>query len=511
MITRSPKKRGTIPVRNTTFSISPPAKAMPSASPTTKYQADKPGPSTAAPATAPVNKTLALDKTAQGPGKPVSFIAAAKVMYTEANAQMAMSGNIKTSIKKKVLECIKGLYELVEKSERTMGRISSSDIDELMPTIEAVTDSNPEILKEIKDVKKILKNMEIKPAPSTNDQPTQIDMPKVIRDSIREEIGKVLDEMPLSHPTSTDMPKIIRDTIREEMSKVPKPTTSSSPVHPQSNTTYASVAAAPPKRKPKPPTASKPAIIISAKEQVKSKDEVYSAWRKSISFRNSSFAPVRTVPISNYKLRVEFEDNEQQNQVLQKLSSSNIVCAEPAKRLRPMVVLKGIHTDVKPEELVNIILSQNETIRAIVSEADDLAFRFKRNNKKPHLYNAVLWATPQVWRGMLNLTEINIDHQKIQAEEFVPLLQCFKCLQYGHTQARCTSETSACSHCSEKEHTFRDCPNKTTAAPKCYNCVEHNRKYKTSKPVDHTATSMYCSIHKIMETKIIERTDYGSK
>lgn len=122
-----------------------------------------------------------------------------------------------------------------------------------------------------------------------------------------------------------------------------------------------------------------------------------------------------------------------------------------------MVILKGIHKDVSHDELADIIHYQNELVRSAGSR-EELKFKFKKPNRNGNLYNAVFITTPSIFKAMIHSEKINIDHQRIHLEEFSPLLQCFKCLQFRHTRARCSSSDVICTHCASTEHTFKDCP-----------------------------------------------------
>ncbi|CAG4949792.1 unnamed protein product [Parnassius apollo] len=85
----------------------------------------------------------------------------------------------------------------------------------------------------------------------------------------------------------------------------------------------------------------KPAIVVTPKVTPKSRQEAIEAFKKSISYRTANYAPARVQAVSNHKLRVEFDTTEQRNDTLQKLKSSEHVSVEPAKGLRPMIILKG--------------------------------------------------------------------------------------------------------------------------------------------------------------------------
>ncbi|KAJ2939994.1 hypothetical protein O0L34_g14025 [Tuta absoluta] len=176
-----------------------------------------------------------------------------------------------------------------------------------------------------------------------------------------------------------------------------------------------------------------------------------------------------------------------------------------------MFILKGIAIDTAPEELTELICKQNETIKNLISSQDELVLKFKRNNKKENFYNAIFMTSPTIWRAAVTAGKLNVDHQRIHVEEYVPLLQCYKCLQFGHTRLRCTNEDTVCSHCSAMTHNFKDCPVKQDNSKiNCYTCDKHLKKHNSSPTVpNHSATSRVCPKVIQMTGKLRTRIDYG--
>ncbi|CAG9572033.1 unnamed protein product [Danaus chrysippus] len=244
---------------------------------------------------------------------------------------------------------------------------------------------------------------------------------------------------------------------------------------------------------PKPSTIIRPAILVATKNPTKSRQEAVEAFKKSISFRDCTYAPARVSPVSNNKIRVEFDTQAQCDDALSKLRSKPDapVTAEPARKLKPMILLKGISSDMAPEDLVSTLLRQNPQLHTFSDT--DVTFRFKRgNNRSTHLYNAVLVANPATWKTIVEMGRVCLDFQKVHAEDFSPFLQCQKCLNFGHVKKHCRTEATRCSHCASDTHLQDVCPTKDTPhPPKCYNCTQHNIKFNNNHPTTHKATSKH--------------------
>ena len=346
---------------------------------------------------------------------------------------------------------------------------------------------------------------------NTNTSRTDKDEIKVSTSSIHSAVKRLKTLLPDPNSTITTEPDTssIRDVVREELAKfreeLQRPSVSEqtfAQVVSKSNVSSKKI------QVPK----SRPALILeSADANVKTSKDVLDVWKQKISFKDSDFAPAKVQPVSNNKVRVEFDNVQQRDATLRKLTSVKKLKAEQARKLRPLVILKGIVKDVKPDEVISLIKSQNPSICSAVQSDDDLKKRFVRNNKKDSLFNIVLEVSPSIRLQMLTQGRLNVDHQRVRVEDFSAFIQCFKCLQFGHTQAKCESTTPSCSHCASKEHSFKDCPDKKDDKKlKCANCHAEGVKHQRTVNDVHSATSVKkCPIVKSMIQRINARTDYG--
>lgn len=300
----------------------------------------------------------------------------------------------------------------------------------------------------------------------------------------------------------------IKRTIREEIQKQLQPSSTlrptPPPIIPQYSRAYADAAKTPKQHNTHPLPISKPSIVVSAKPQVQSSAETMQHFTQSVSFRNTKFSPANIKYISNNKVRMEFDTIEQRETTLQKINSTNsTVTAQPTKNLSPSILLKGINLSTPAEDLVDIIFNQNEFINNATSKTD-IIFKAKKNNKNKNLYNAILMVTPSCWRAAIGAGRINIEHQRIHVENYIPLLHCFSCMQFGHIRKHCTQNVTICSHCASTQHSYKECPSKTKP-PICHNCSKDGRGSATG----HSATSHFCPKVINMMDIVHNKIDYG--
>lgn len=258
---------------------------------------------------------------------------------------------------------------------------------------------------------------------------------------------------------------------------------------------------------PSPPV-TRPALLVTSKAPTRTRQEAIEAFRSSISFRECDYAPTRIQPVSNNKLRVEFDTTQQRDDTLARLSDSEKVTAEPARRRRPMFIVKGVIKETPSEELVNILKRQNPALGG--SEAD-FSLKFVRRNRNPRLYNAVFLAAPEVWRGAVGLERLYVDHQRVHVENFSPFMQCFACLQFGHGQRHCPNPDKKCEYCAENAHGDTECPLRAKrGTPRCLNCVQRNTKFNRRESTDHSATSNKCPVVQLIKNRVNQQVDFGN-
>ncbi|CAK1543715.1 unnamed protein product [Leptosia nina] len=319
---------------------------------------------------------------------------------------------------------------------------------------------------------------------------------------------------------SSDLKKDIIEAVRKEMTSFKQQFAAAHRPSPPPMTHAQAVRANPsrpvmtsPLITPPSPPVTKPSIIVSSKKDSTTSSETLNCWRKNVSFRDTNFTPAGVHFVSNGKLRVEFDRPEHLEVALKKIGESNPELeAEVSRKLKPMFIVKGVSSDISPDVLKTLIINQNDVIKNNIANEADLEFKFKRPNRNSNLYNAVFISAPNVWRHVIHCLKLNVDHQRIHVEDFTPLLQCFKCLKFGHTRKFCKTEETHCSHCASSSHEFKDCPHKKDQSKlTCYNCKSYNEKNSGSNgPLNHGAASDACPRKQHMVGRTKSKVDYGS-
>lgn len=357
-----------------------------------------------------------------------------------------------------------------------------------------------DILKSADEIQKIVSSGTYE-APSVPTDPGSL---LIVRQAVREELTKFkLPDQPtgpaISKPLEEGLLDAIRQGIRAELKTI------SAPIFGPQPKSYAATARAPPRKEPSPPQRSLPSIIIKTTETGDSQPNVLDEWRKKVSFRDTNFAPTKVKPLSKNVIRVDFDKKEHCTEAIKRVNAIPGIQAENARKKKPLVILKGINKEIPKEELIPI-LSQQNTV-----SPEDMRFCFALKNRNEQLYNVVLEVHPTIRRKFVEAERVNIEHQRVRVADFSRFVQCYKCLQFGHTNNKCKADYYPCSHCASTEHSFANCPQKTNPdALKCINCHRYNEKTNSSVGTKHSATnSKICSRINTARKQLEETIDYG--
>lgn len=310
--------------------------------------------------------------------------------------------------------------------------------------------------------------------------------------------------VPPSEGQSTDNLKLeLISTVREEIQKL-REELAPKIITPTSNSpSFASIAAKPVPKKTALTAQTKPAIIVKATDESKNPQNILDEWKKAVSFRNKKYAPVKIQAVSNGKVRVEFDDSTQCQDTIKRTKDVPGFDAEEAKLRPPLLIIKGISKMIKRDELLDIIHDQNSVSGSRLC--------FLTTNRSDKLYNAVIETSPDCRRTLISQGKVFIEHQRVHVEDYSRFVQCYKCLQFGHTSAKCTSNIHPCAHCGCPEHSISKCPNAQDVSKRlCYNCARFNTKTDSSTDTNHSATNhKVCPRIRTIKARIDSRTDYG--
>lgn len=143
---------------------------------------------------------------------------------------------------------------------------------------------------------------------------------------------------------------------------------------------------------------------------------------------------------------------------------------EVAKNKNPLVVVKNVLSCNTNEDILKCLKIQNVDLLAGLSEELVAVVKYRRRARNPQINHVVLQVSPKMWQRLTTASRIHIDLQRVEVQDQTPLIQCSRCLTYGHSRKLCKETADICSHCGGP-HLRVDCQSWMAGdTPKCRNC-----------------------------------------
>lgn len=168
------------------------------------------------------------------------------------------------------------------------------------------------------------------------------------------------------------------------------------------------------------------------------------------------------------------------------MGNSNELNVKIPQKWNPRIQILGIEKDVLDNEIIDLIKLQNDEFRDFSNE--DISFIRSKEDRVGTKY-AILEVRPNVWKLCVSSGRLFIGHKCCAVKNFVSVLQCQKCLCYGHGKNNCRN-LAICSKCNQN-HLSNDC---TASNPQlsCSNCTRWNSSNNNKVNVDHSTFDRKC-------------------
>lgn len=379
----------------------------------------------------------------------VDKISEARACLTKAKIHLRNSRNIKTELKNGITEALDRLYQLVIEAQPdaikkknadcgkgTAGR-AEAQVDIANTTFSVSSDSHSIIVSKLEEHSEILL-----------------------------ETNKRIEELKL--------------TIENQKVALE-----------QANTYASATAAGSGNSRPKRTTLH--SVVVTSNNEVDTGDEVLDKVRKAVDAKEGWIKVERVRKAKDRKVIMGFETRADRDKAKDRLQKEGVnLTVEEVKNKDPLLILKGILSVNTDEDILKALRNQNRSIfHGIEKEEDRLEIRYRRRARNPHIGHVVLSVSPTIWRRAIECGHVHVDLQRVRVEDQSPLVQCTRCLGYGHGKRFCKETADLCSHCGGP-HLKTECADWfASVPPSCHNCT----KAKMDQ-VDHNAFSSDCPIRR---------------
>lgn len=169
----------------------------------------------------------------------------------------------------------------------------------------------------------------------------------------------------------------------------------------------------------------------------------------------------------------------------------------------PMIRITGFLNTYTDEELLNMIRNHN---RSIVGNNSALKVIQRYNFKRSNSYGAKIQVDPVTFSKIMNNKNVRIGFETCNVTEGFGIIRCFKCNDYNHVSAKCTSDTS-CPKCGEA-HKIADCSSLKT---QCINCMKAAESMNIVIDTNHPVWSDQCRVFQEKVAIAKKRTNYDGQ
>lgn len=370
--------------------------------------------------------------------------AEARACLNKAKLHLNNSRNLKTDIKAGVVQAIDRLYQLVKEAEAGSKQRGKEPREER----EKVDSSRPEEKVPTKDAQ--------------NNFLTRLEE----HSKLLLESNQRMDEL------KTAMGKQFDNLERKE--------------------SYSSVAASKPGQKPIDRVALH-SIIVTSEDETEKGEEVLDKVREAVDAKEGWIRVEKVRKAKDRKIIMSCRTEEERNKIKERIEGSGkrLICQDVHNK-DPLLILKDVLLINNDSDVLKAIRNQNQNIfRAIDPKDDRVEIKYRRRARNPLTGHIVLSTSPTIWKRATEAGTLHIDLQRIRVEDQSPLVQCTRCLGYGHGKRFCKETIDLCSHCGGP-HLRAECAEWLAgAAPSCKNCML--AKYDQH---EHNAFSQACPVRK---------------
>lgn len=123
----------------------------------------------------------------------------------------------------------------------------------------------------------------------------------------------------------------------------------------------------------------------------------------------------------------------------------------------------------------------------------------------PGYKDAVVEVSPKL-RRLLCDKLINIKWQRVQPRDYISIMQCYQCYDFGHKAAECKF-TQKCGKCAG-DHEFKKCTADKICCIICKRANEKVRDNQNKVNTEHDTKSKDCPTVKRIKNAIVQSIDY---
>ncbi len=188
-------------------------------------------------------------------------------------------------------------------------------------------------------------------------------------------------------------------------------------------------------------------IIKPNKEKgIKTSTETEKALKSAVDPHKLQSGVKRIKNISDGGLVVECRSDKECQKLIEEISKkTEDVIAGKALKKKPRLVIKGVNNDFNETELIEKIISNNESVKKFLSGMDSdsnsehISFKFKFRRKSRNIDMYCVEVSSEFRKVLMKAQKtLFIDWKSCPFEDYIPIIICYNCNGFGHKKGDCT-------------------------------------------------------------------------
>lgn len=173
------------------------------------------------------------------------------------------------------------------------------------------------------------------------------------------------------------------------------------------------------------------------------------------------------------------------------------------KLKRPRVIIYDVDDEMSMDEMKKCLYTQNLQEKGHTEEEvnEGIKLCHKTGNKNADTSNWIVECSPQIRENLIRLGRVYLNYSSCKVKDYLVVVRCFNCQEYGHLSKYCKSKKQICSKCGSEGHGWKDCK-KNHKEDICIHCKA------AKKDAKHKIGTMKCPIYANVVKKLVGTIQY---
>lgn len=228
-----------------------------------------------------------------------------------------------------------------------------------------------------------------------------------------------------------------------------------------------------PRHKKSPETSTRHTVLVESVDPRHTSDDVIKKVKAEVDVVKLGIGVNSLRKVRGQKILVGCDTAEDQRALREAVMGLGIGLSAATQSLKnPLLKFAGVTNDLTDAKIIEAITNQNKSLLGELARTElDLKIVRRATGRIPEVSNVIAQVSPALW-SCLRDQKVRIGFQIIPTYDQTPVIQCYRCLEFGHVARFCKNEV-VCGYCAGS-HDTRNCA-KREEYPVCKTCNNHQR------------------------------------